>query len=271
MLWCKLHSKRQMMSPNRQLKPVWRMLAKTHLRGRVLTRHQHADAQLLFAVSGVMQVQTDQGQWTVPPQRALWIPPGVTHQVTMLSDTEMRTLYFTPSICPTVQHSVHAMVTGTLVRELILALFDSTYISAIHEHVVALLLSLVPVAQELPSYLAMPSSPALLQVAQSVLANRQWNKPIADVASAVHMTERSFTRHFSEEVGMSFRTWRQRARVIASLDRVAAGESSKAVALMSGFNSASAFVSAFRQVMGGTPAQFSGASQRKSAERSLGG
>jgi AraC-like DNA-binding protein len=57
---------------------------------------------------------------------------------------------------------------------------------------------------------------------------------------------------------MSFRTWRQRARVVASLDRVAAGESSKAVALMSGFNSASAFVSAFRQVMGGTPTQFAG-------------
>jgi AraC-like ligand binding domain len=201
MLWCNLHSKCQMMSPNRQLKPVWRILAKTHLRGRVLTRHQHADAQLLFALSGVMQLKTDQGQWTVPAQHAVWISPAVAHQVTMLSDTEMRTLYFTPSICPAVQHGVCALVTGTLVRELILALFDSTYISAIHEHVVPLLLSLVPVAQELPSYLAMPSSPALLQAAQSVLANRQWNKPIADVASAIHMTERSFTRHFSERWG----------------------------------------------------------------------
>lgn len=265
MVGCRLHPKSQLMSPNRQPTTTWRTLAKTHLRGRVLQRHQHADAQLLFAVSGVMQVQTDQGQWTVPPQRALWIPPGVAHQVTMLSDTEMRTLYFTPPICPAAPQGVRATVSGMLLRELILALFDQTYTPATHESVVNLLLTLAPVAQELPSYLAMPSSPALLHVAQTVLASRQWSKPIADIASAMHMTERSFTRHFSAEVGMSFRAWRQRARVIASLDRVGAGEPNKALAAMSGFNSPSAYVAAFRKVMGGTPAQFSGKSQKNKA------
>lgn len=252
-----------MMSLSSQSVPTWRTLAKTHLRGRVLQRHQHVDAQLLFATSGVMQVQTDQGQWTVPPQRALWIPPAVAHQVTMLSDTEMRTLYFSPSICADVQQGVHAMVTSTLVRELILALFDAHYGSPIYERVVALLLSLVPMAQELPSYLAMPSSPAMLHVAQTVLANRQWNKPLAEIAEAMHMTERSLTRHFGAEVGMSFRAWRQRARVIASLDRVGAGDSTKTVASASGFSSASAFVAAFKQVMGDTPAQFAGTPRPK--------
>jgi AraC-like DNA-binding protein len=256
MLWSLLHPNRQFMSPSRQPSPVWRALAKTHLRGRVLKRHKHSDAQLLYAVCGVMQVQTDLGQWTVPPQRALWIPPVIAHEVTMLSDTKMRALYLSPSICPAVQQGVHAMVTSTLMRELILTLFEPRYRVAIHERVVALLLSLIPVSQELPSYLAMPSSPPLLRVAQTVLANRLWDKPVADIATAVHMTERSFTRHFSAEVGMSFRAWRQRARVIASLDRVVAGESSKAVALMSGFNNSSAFVAAFKQVMGITPAQF---------------
>ena len=238
--------------------PIWRRLAKTHLCGRVLQRHSHADAQLLFAVSGVMQVQTDQGQWTVPPQRALWIPAGVAHQVIMLSDTEMRTLYFTPSSCPAVQQRVHAMVTNTLLRELVLALFDASHGAALHERVVALLLSVVPVTQELPSYLMMPNSSALLHVAQTVLTNRQWSTPLADLAREVHMTERSFTRHFGAEVGMSFRSWRQRARVIASLDRVGAGEPTKTVASMSGFSSPSAFVAAFKQIMGGTPAQFTG-------------
>lgn len=266
MLWCRSHPKRQMMSPNSQPVPAWRTLAKTHLRGRALQRHQHADAQLLFAVSGVMQVQTDQGQWTVPPQRALWIPPGVAHQVSMLSDTEMRTVYFSSSLCPGIP-GVQAMVTSVLLRELVLALFDTQLGPAIHERAVALLLSLVPVAQELPSYLAMPSSPALLHVAQTVLAHRQWNKPLADIARAVHMTERSLTRHFGAEVGMSFRAWRQRARIIASLDRVGAGDSTKTVASVAGFGSPSAFVAAFKQVMGDTPAQFAGTPLPKTRRR----
>ncbi len=255
-----------MMSLNSQSVPAWRPLAKTHLRGRVLQRHQHADAQLLFAVSGVMQVQTDQGQWTVPPQRALWIPPGVAHQVSMLSDTEMRTVYFCSSLCPGIP-GVQAMVTSVLLRELVLALFDTQLGPAIHERAVALLLSLVPVAQELPSYLAMPSSPALLHVAQTVLAHRQWDKPLADIAAAVHMTERSLTRHFGAEVGMSFRAWRQRARIIASLDRVGAGDSTKTVASVAGFGSPSAFVAAFKQVMGDTPAQFAGTPLPKTRRR----
>jgi AraC-like DNA-binding protein len=252
----KLQLNSQFMSLKSQHSPHWRTLAKSHLRGRVLKWHQHRHAQLLYAVSGVMQVQTNQGQWIVPPQRALWIPPATAHQVTMLSDTEMRTLYFPPSICRTSYLGIHAVVTDSLMCELILALFEAEYSAPVHEHVVALLLSLIPASQELSSYLAMPNSPAMLRVALAVLANRQWNTPIASIAVALHTTERSFSRHFTTEVGMSFRTWRQRARIITSLDRVVAKESIKAVASISGFHSSSAFVAAFKKVMGYTPAQF---------------
>lgn len=247
------------MSLNSQLSPTWRTLAKRHLRGRVLNWHQHRDAQLLYAVSGVMQVLTVQGQWTVPPQRAVWIPPGVAHQVTILSDVELRTLYLSASIYEDIDRKtqvVFAITTSILMRELILTLFNSKYSVVVHERAIALLLSLIPIAQELPNYLAMPSSPVLLRVALALLANRQWNIPVADIAKTAHMTERSFSRHFSAEVGMNFRAWRQRARIIASLDRIVKGESCKSVASMLCFNSPSAFIAAFKQVMGNTPVKF---------------
>lgn len=247
------------MSLNSQPSRIWRTLAKRHLRGRVLNWHQHRDAQLLYAVSGVMQVLSDQGQWTVPPQRAVWIPPGIAHQVTILSDTELRTLYLPASIDEDIDWKtqvVFAITTSVLMRELMLTLFSPKCGAVIHERAIALLLSLIPIAQELPNYLAMPSNPALRRVALAVLANRQWNVSIAHIANAAHMTERSFSRHFSAEVGMSFRAWRQRARIIASLDRIVAGESCKSVASILGFNSPSAFNAAFKQVIGDTPIKF---------------
>ena len=52
--------------------------------GQVLPLHRHRRAQLLYGATGVMQVSTADGNWVVPPQRAVWIPPGVDHEVLML-------------------------------------------------------------------------------------------------------------------------------------------------------------------------------------------
>lgn len=40
----------------------------------LLTRHKHRRAQLLYGASGVMLVETTNGSWTVPADRAVLIP-----------------------------------------------------------------------------------------------------------------------------------------------------------------------------------------------------
>ena len=52
--------------------------------GHLLDAHAHRRAQLLYGATGVMLVLSEDGGWVVPPQRAVWIPAGVTHQVRML-------------------------------------------------------------------------------------------------------------------------------------------------------------------------------------------
>ncbi|WP_217637559.1 cupin domain-containing protein, partial [Curtobacterium sp. MMLR14_014] len=53
----------------------------------LLARHEHRRAQLLYGASGVMLVETDEGSWTVPTDRAVLIPAGVAHEVRMLDVT----------------------------------------------------------------------------------------------------------------------------------------------------------------------------------------
>ena len=55
---------------------------------------------------------------------------------------------------------------------------------------------------------------------------------------------------------MTFGRWRQQLRLHAALERLGAGESVTAVAFEVGYADVSAFIDAFKSVMGETPARY---------------
>ena len=60
-------------------------------------------------------------------------------------------------------------------------------------------------------------------------------------------------RHLKKETGMTFRIWRQQIRLLMSLGKLAKGEPVTNVAMDVGYNTMSAFITAFRQTFGTTP------------------
>ncbi|MDX1574702.1 MAG: AraC family ligand binding domain-containing protein, partial [Kiloniellales bacterium] len=83
--------------------------------------HYHFRAQLVYAVSGVMTVSTAEGTWVVPPQQAVWVPPGVQHDVRSATPLAMRTLYIHPAAAHGVPNICCVVTVPPLLRELILA------------------------------------------------------------------------------------------------------------------------------------------------------
>ncbi len=237
------------------------MLAKPHARGALLPVHQHQTGQLVFALSGVMLVETGKSHWTVPPQRALWIPPAHPHAIRMLSRTEMRTVYFQPSLirqCEgfTQQDRVHAIVATPLVKEMVLGLFDSQHGHCTHRLMAHLLLQILCETAHLATEVPMPTDERLRRAVMRLLATNDWNLPIGELASVAAMSDRSFTRHFTTDVGVSFRAWKQRARIVASLDLLAANRSIKHIAHVMQFASPAAYIASFRELLGCTPSAF---------------
>ena len=51
--------------------------------GTLLDTHTHRRAQVLYGMSGVMEVETDDGAWAIPPYSGVWIPAGKPHRVRM--------------------------------------------------------------------------------------------------------------------------------------------------------------------------------------------
>lgn len=55
--------------------------------------HRHDWAQLAMSAAGVVRLTVEHGTDIVPPSRAVWVPPGVEHAVTVLDDADLLTLY----------------------------------------------------------------------------------------------------------------------------------------------------------------------------------
>src|SRR6202011_6151446 len=73
-------------------------LAHEYQRGFLVPEHAHGSDQLVYAISGVMEVCSGQRVWGIPPHFALWIPARTAHRIHMHGAVSMRTLYFRPGL-----------------------------------------------------------------------------------------------------------------------------------------------------------------------------
>ena len=101
---------------------AWSM-SKDFPSGHQVGRHQHREGQLIFAVSGVMELSTTDGLWLVPPQRGVWMPPAVEHSMRARGTVSLRTLYIqSPHYLAQLPRHSKAIAISPLMRELIIRL-----------------------------------------------------------------------------------------------------------------------------------------------------
>jgi AraC-like DNA-binding protein/mannose-6-phosphate isomerase-like protein (cupin superfamily) len=221
--------------------------------------HSHPWAQLSYAVEGILLVRTATGSYMAPPERAVWIPPGVAHEVSTTARAEMRSLYVqTPPDQPVRGPQTCVLGITPLVRELIVAVcalpgdYDEAGAAG---RLVGVLLdqlaTLPPVALDLP----WPTDPRLLRVSQALQAEPADQRTLAQWGFEVGLSERSLARLFREQTGLSVGDWRRRLRLLLALGPLAAGAKVSSVAHDSGYSAVSAFIAAFSQEFGQTPTQ----------------
>lgn len=208
-----------------------------------------------------MLVETESERWVIPPQRALWIPPLQIHSYNLLSQTDLRAVYFSSSLIAectnfTKSHQVHVITATALVKELIAGLFSEDYQRPSQRKMALLLLEILSETSPLTTELPMPHDERLFRAARELLVNQRWEASLSELAFIATMSERTFSRLFIKDTGFNYRTWKQRARICASLDLLANGIPIKQVAYLLGFSCPASFTAAFRFILGSTPRDF---------------
>src|SRR5216684_3148054 len=210
--------------------------------GHLIRTHSHPWHQLLYASRGVMTVRTPDGAWVVPTNRGVWVPARTRHSVQMSGPDRCRVVGISP-----------------LMRELILRIVELDTLSIrrpAHAHLVSVLLDHLQVMESDPIYLPLPRDGRAKRIAALLQKDASEKRSLAELSKIAGASKRTIERIFKLETGLGFGKWRQQLKLGHALRLLAGGDAVTTVAMDVGYDSISAFISAFRMTFGKTPGQY---------------
>jgi AraC-like DNA-binding protein len=171
----------------------------------------------------------------------------------------MRSLYLEPNLLSDQGAECRVLSVSLLLRELIRAFttFPVEYDEAGSEgRLVGVLLDQLAIAPHMELSLPLPADARLRRLCGYLQETPDDQRTLAEWALLLGASEKTLSRHFQRETGLTFRAWRQKLRLLSALTLLERGESVTTVALSCGYDSPSAFIAAFRTQFGTTPGDF---------------
>ena len=232
--------------------------ARTLAAGERIDAHRHDDHQLVYAGSGVLAVTTDAGTWFAPGTRALWVPAGCVHAHRAHGHLDLHLVGVPAATDPLGLGAPGVLPVSPLLRELILARTGDPYDDTpAGQRLRTVLLDRIraagAVSARQPVPLPAPADPRLAAVCDLLYADPADPRTLAALGRAAGAGERTLSRLFRRETGMTFPQWRTRLRLYHALRLLADDVPVTTVAHRCGWSSASAFIDVYRRAYGTTP------------------
>jgi AraC-like DNA-binding protein len=221
--------------------------------GTTMDRHEHPGHQLIYVSIGLLVAQTSAGSWVASRGRAIWIPSGTWHEHRAYGAAIIHTVGFDVDDPPLAVDSAAIVAVPDLLRELLIAVTDPTMSAPEVRRLRAVLRDRLSCVSRQPISLPAARDSRLVRGCALVLEHLETTLPLSALADAAFTTERTLSRLFRRETGMSYPQWRAQARTIHAMILLAQGESVTNSGVFCGWNTTSAFIDNFRRATGQTP------------------
>lgn len=237
--------------------------------GHHFTPHSHREGQLIYASSGIAVVGTPEGAWAVPPQQAVWVPPGVFHEIRAADALALRTLYIQPAMSRQLPAEPYVLAVSPMLRELILSLLSQTPEGPAggspspdnlggprRRRLLGVIMDEISAAKRDPWFLPLPREKRLRKVTGALLGDPSDGRSLEGFSKPAGASPRTLARLFVAETGMTFGAWRERLRLVTAMRLLADGVAVTTVAFETGYQSPSAFIAMFKRATGQSPGRY---------------
>lgn len=199
---------------------------------------------------------TDSGSWITPPDRAIWIPAGAWHEHRFYGPTSFHGVGLDEN--PLDLQVPTVLAVRPLFRELLIE-YSATVAPGGSEldRIRAVLLDQLRHCPTRPVYLPAAHDERLIEACALVEADLEHIWTLGELGTAVGAGERTLTRLFRADLGMTYPQWRTQLRLYRALQLLAESVPVTTVAHRCGWASTSAFIDVYRRVLGHTPGAYS--------------
>lgn len=231
------------------------VMPKSYEAGASTGWHSHPRAQLLYATAGLTLVRAEDGTWVLPARHALWIPPGLSHEVRMHGAVSMCSAYIAPEAVGVLPTGCRVLKVSSLLASALEALSAEPLLydeAGRGGHLAALILDEIARAPETALTLPLPRDPRLRRICDALLREPALDTDLDGWAERAGASRRTLTRGFRAETGMSFGDWRARLRVLRAMTMASDGAPSHLIVKAVGYHDQRALRTAARRVLGRT-------------------
>ena len=237
--------------------------------------HNHPWAQLAISATGVVRLSAERGTYIVPPSRALWIPPGVDHALTVVEGADLLTLYLhqprghcgteVPRARQAAWRQCRVLEVSGLLRALALEMdtrpdgagpAPTAEALQRERRLGALIRDELRRAAPVRLGVDLPAEKRLRALCEAVLDAPARHATLEGWARDAGASPRTFARLFRSELGTSFGPWRQQVLLARALSLAARKLPVARIAAELGYASASAFSAMVRRSVGLPPSRF---------------
>jgi AraC-like DNA-binding protein len=220
--------------------------------------HQHNWDQLIYSKSGVLEVNSEKGDYIIPPLQAVWIPANRKHSIATINGAQLRSVHINKGLINSFNY-IQVLKVNKLVQALIHTASKFKFNNKMQAQETRLLKVLIDQIASLPKVdlcLPLSNDPLIFPILSWQQLNLDSNKTLNNWAVELGASSKTISRRFESLLGMSFSQWREQLKLHKTIQWLYEKRPVTQIALDLGYESLPAFIQMFKRNMGVTPGKF---------------